>query len=261
MIRVQLVNQSAILSARDAKDLATGLTKYSRLVSQAWHMEQFSVSTQPYGADDWKFYVVDEFPAGAPQNALGYHAEQDDGTIVAYISASETMKPYPSPMPDGSTRQSPFGTIIDGVPTTGTIPGTPDLLWPGSLGEVLSHELAEAMVDASVNRLAVDWVNGRAWVMEVGDHADANRFVLTFGIRRVRMICQDFTLPSFYDNHGKAPFSYTGKVSAPFTIDKGAYGQWMPLAGFTTVGIDREDESDPRIRVVPALPTASLMLD
>ena len=230
MIRVHLINESAKVTPGQAKDLATGLTKYGNMVAAAWHQEQVKVDVT---GGDWEFHIVDQFPVGAPQNALGYHDLAGD-KVVAYISTALTMPKMLAPDVNGNWFPSPFGTIISGVG------GIPDTLMPGSLAEVLSHELAEAMVDPFVNRYAYDDAGKQFWLVEVGDHADAYGFVLTFGFRKVQMICQDFTLPSFYDGQGVAPFSYTGKVSNRFTLDKGGYAYTVAAGAVSTPGMDKD---------------------
>ena len=99
---------------------------------------------------------------------------------------------------------------------------------PMSLFEVLTHELAEAMVDPSVNRYALA-PDGKMWLIEIGDQADAYRFVVDIptllinGRPKTRAIAQDFTLPAYYEPATPAPYSHTGKVSGAWKIDTGCY--------------------------------------
>ena len=232
VIKIHLINESKTVTSAQTKDLATGLTVYGGIVAQAWGLDQVHVSTGTFPGS-WEFHIVDEFPAGAPSGALGYHDLVGD-KVVAYISTELTMGHNATIAPP-----SPFGTIIPAIPAVGTLPAQPEQLLPQSLAEVLTHELAEALVDPFVNRYAFDEAAQQMWMVEVGDHADAYRFKLTFGLRRVSMICQDFTLPSFYDNEGVAPFSHTGQVSARFTVDKGCYAYKIAAGAASSVGNDK----------------------
>jgi hypothetical protein len=231
MTNIQLINQSKKINATQMKVMVAGLQKYGNLVTKAWGLEPVKVSTTATpGA--WEFYFVDTPPKGFPANALGYH-DYVDNKIISYISTVLTMPVIDPLLP----KVSPWGFIFDMGDGTET-------LMPMSFMEVVTHELADALLDANVNRYALNEVDGLMWFIETGDHAGAYRFALDVptllinGRKTTRMICQDFTLPSFYTNQAPAPYSYTGKVSNRFTIDPGCYGYFVQGGAGHTVGFD-----------------------
>lgn len=230
MTTIHLVNQSAKIKPWQHKALAQGAQKYATLVAKAWGLEAVKVTTEP-AVGAWEFYLVDKLPADGPQGALGYH-DVKDGKVCAYISTEITMGVIAGlPMP------SPFGVII---PAFG---GTPESLFGPSVFETLTHEVAEALCDPLINRYHLDDATGKAWLVEVGDQAAAYRFKVSirYGalLKRVDMVAQDFTLPSFYA-HGSAPFSYTGKVSGSFVVDEGCYAYMLPAGAGIKVGFDKD---------------------
>jgi hypothetical protein len=233
MTTVRLINQSKKINSTQTKVLAAGLQQYGNLVAKAWGLEPVKVVTTPT-AGAWEFYFVDTPPAGFPPTALGYH-DYKNNKIISYISTVLTI-PAIDPL---LGKVSPFGIIIPAIDSS-----TPEFLMPMSFMEVLSHELADALLDANVNRYALNEVDGLMWFIETADHAGAYRFAINVptllinGRKTTRMICQDFTLPSFYTNQAPAPYSYTGKVSDRFTIDAGCYGYFVQGGAGHTVGFD-----------------------
>jgi hypothetical protein len=227
MTVIQLVNQSKKINTTQLGNLCLGMQKYANLVAKAWGLQAVTVTSSPTkGA--WMFFLVDQFPAGGPVNALGYH-DFVNGQVVAYVSTAMTMPTLPAPL-----KITPWGVIIPGLGST------PETLMPGGFSEVLAHEIAEALVDPTVNRFAQDAHTGDLWLIEVGDQADAFRFTVTVGtLRKVRMIVQDFTLPSYYVAGSSGPWSYTGKVSAPYALDGNAYCYKVSGGIAHTVGYDR----------------------
>lgn len=207
--------------------LAAGAQVAANIVAADWGLRQVVVNTTPAPPTPsyaWKFYLVDKFPPAAPQRAYGYHTVEGD-TVVAYINV-----PLCS---------SIFGTITDfpqvGTPKDSFYTPQKQILFPGSVSEVLTHELAEALVDPQVNRYADDGTDapGNMWMIEVGDHADSWRYVVTGSVttttgtiikrrttRTQRMIAQDHTTPAFYDSYNTTgPYSHTGNAPGPFKID------------------------------------------
>jgi hypothetical protein len=228
---IQLINQSKKINSTQVKVMVKGLAMYGNLVAKAWGLEPIVVTQKPT-AGAWEFYLVDKFPIGGPTGALGYH-DYVGNKVVSYISTELTMPVIDPLLP----KVSPWGFIFD----MGN--GTENLM-AMSFFEVLAHELADALLDAYVNKYALNEVDGLMWFIETADHAGAYRFVLDVptilinGRKTTRMICQDFTLPSFYSNQAPPPYSYTGKVSNRFTIDPGCYGYFVQGGAGHTVGFD-----------------------
>lgn len=231
MTTIQIINQSKKINSTQTKVMVKGLEQYGNLVAKAWGLEPVVV-TQKAVEGAWQFYLVDKFPVGGPVNALGYH-DYVGNKVVSYISTAMTMPDIDPLLP----KVSPWGFIFD------MGDGTENLM-PMSFMEVLTHELGDALLDANVNRYALNEVDGLMWFIETCDHAGAYRFamdvptLLINGRKTTRMICQDFTLPSFYTNQAPAPYSYTGKVTNRFVIDPGCYGYFVQTGAGHTVGFD-----------------------
>lgn len=90
--------------------------------------------------------------------------------------------------------------------------GLPSLLSGAfSLSVVISHEILEALGDPGANRWA-DTGRGFMVALEMCD------VVESFSYEIDGVSVSDFTLPSFFDPTGQAPYSYLNKPGAPMTI-------------------------------------------
>jgi hypothetical protein len=250
MINVALMNQSKKVTTAQTKILAAGLTVYARPISPEWFAADVKVTaylaTDLIPRDAWPFYICDKLPAGSPPRAYGYH-DYVDGKPVAWISTALTM-PLASSSPFGliqsATPAIPPFIDVDGKLNPG-LPAQPERLFSGSLCEVLSHELAEALVDPTINRYA-DNGQGQMLLMEVGDIADNLRYTVTVvtGVlrKKVRMIVQGWAKRSAYVVGAKPPYSYPDGISAPFVLNtaEGCYGWQVLVTGAGAgVGFDR----------------------
>ena len=61
--------------------------------------------------------------------------------------------------------------------------------------------------------------------MEVGDHCFGSYSLLV--VDGKNCVIPDYTLPSFYDVKGVAPFTNLNAVKAPFTMTPKGYGYWI----------------------------------
>jgi hypothetical protein len=189
MTNITLINEVPnLLSTGDLGRIRTAMETYANLVAVAWTLSAVTVvvSDTPI-AGNYNFYITNRIKMGT--GILGYHTKDVAENITGYIKER-----YIS----------------------------------GSFSEVLSHEIAEALVDPLINLYKIDKVNKKSWLVEVGDQAYNSRFVIPvssgpLNLVITRILCADFTLPSFYDNAGLAPYSYAKGVSAPFHLEKTCY--------------------------------------
>ena len=228
MTQIVLVNKSVKLTADNMDVLTIAMQTYVNAVTKAWSLEAATVkysTTKISGA--WNFYLVDTFPADAPKNSLGYHNYSAAEGVFGYISAALTM---PTPV------RTPFGKILYGRKATKAHAATITRLEHGSLSEVISHELAEALIDPYINNYKLNDLDGSKWLIEVGDQAHAYNWMTTVTrgiIKRISqdLILADFTLPSFYTNKLLAPYSYTNQVTSSFHLDKNCYAYIIDKSG------------------------------
>jgi len=218
---------SSRVTGSDLKIMAIGQTKYARLVTNAYGLKPIEVYFAPNGPRNKNDFVIDIQENLSAPGILGEH-QLIDNRVVITISASATI---PDPI------VSPFGIILDS-------PNGDPFLWPGSMSEVISHEIAESLLNQWANCFRYDQVNNQLVFMEICDIADAYRFPITVrtGIlgSKQQMICQDFGLPAAWDNQATSgPYSHTGQLSGPFKLDKNCYRFVMPAGAWTPQGIDR----------------------
>lgn len=84
----------------------------------------------------------------------------------------------------------------------------------GSLTVVMTHELAEAIVNPFVDKYVIH-KNRRVYI-EIGDPS-----YNTFYINKYEVA--DFAYPSFYKKSGKAPYSHTRALKKPFRFLTGYF--------------------------------------
>jgi hypothetical protein len=214
MTNITLINEVPnLLSTGDLGRIRTAMETYANLVAVAWTLSAVTVvvSDTPI-AGNYNFYITNRIKMGT--GILGYHTKDVAENITGYINADRTLKRV----------GAPFGWILRAYPKL----KIKERYISGSFSEVLSHEIAEALVDPLINLYKIDKVNKKSWLVEVGDQAYNSRFVIPvssgpLNLVITRILCADFTLPSFYDNAGLAPYSYAKGVSAPFHLEKTCY--------------------------------------
>ena len=216
-MKLAIVNQCTRLTATHLEVLRSRMAIYINQVAADWNRPGVNVvaAIDTVQDADMNFYIVDHFPAGAPSNALGYHAVDKTGKPVGYINASRAW-------PAAVHGMTPYGTIVRGSAATKTRAARPEKLTAGSLSEVLSHEMSEAFIDPHINFYKTDTATGKTWLVEVGDQAHAYRYKIE-GTDGPPVIVADYSLPAFYDRKAAGPFSKTGQVSAAFTLDHNCY--------------------------------------
>ena len=197
---IHLDNQAS-LTTTEMVILTKHVQDYTNLVTSAWGIEQRLVTTVPtVGA--WSVFITYK---NRHTNASGYHDALNNVPVIyclpntAYNRFGKYRKPW----------------ILRGK----TI--LKESFRPGLL-TVICHEVAEALIDANNDRYSAPDTSGHEWRVEIGDHCfgayftDANNYVYP-----------DFTLPSFYDTKGVAPFTHLKSVGKPFTLTPKGYGYWI----------------------------------
>jgi hypothetical protein len=222
MTQLHLVNSGAITNeelsiTRDAvQDFTNIATKY-------WPAPSVSLVTSGTVSipDAKNIYITDD---KINAKALGYHVANP---VAAFISPKmnrvTTLSLRRRLNLLGTVREHPGLNVKNKV----IIAAKPTLFIPGMIS-VICHEIVEMLADPNLDNWKV-MPDGSSVLVEVGDHANAFHFkaVITSTIKGkvvTNKVCfPDFTLPSFYDAKGVAPFSYTGAVTAPFTFLHGCY--------------------------------------
>ena len=74
-MNIRIINSSKRLSTADLGTLVKAMTVYTAAVAKAWSMPAPTITVgQPDPTATINAFLVEEFPAGAPANALGYHS-------------------------------------------------------------------------------------------------------------------------------------------------------------------------------------------
>jgi hypothetical protein len=237
-MKVTLVNQTDQISASELATMVKAVQSFADLATKAWQKSPLQVSSASLRVDKtWNVYLSGN---KAMAGAYGYHVVEN-GLPAAYISPTTcrlTAKESASHDDNlwGVVRKHPAitttskGVVMGGKvivkPKTRTTPGRPTFYIPGMVA-VICHELAEMIADPAIDNWATipvgtkDFPNGATVLVEIGDHTPGH-FDVTFGTQDV--VFPDFTLPSFYDAKGKAPYSYIGGIiTAPFQFVHRAY--------------------------------------
>lgn len=101
-----------------------------------------------------------------------------------------------------------------------------------SVSETLSHELIELLGDPDGNTCAQSPTDGRIWAMELCDACESETY------RIDGILVSDFVLPHYFAPPGdasRARYDWLGKVTAPFQILPGGYGQYLTAHGWKQV--------------------------
>jgi hypothetical protein len=102
-------------------------------------------------------------------------------------------------------------------------------LYSEGLVTTICHEIAEMIGDPMVTSFSSPDSKGRKWLMELCDPVFGSYSF--YSVNGQIAILPDFALPSFYDVHGKAPFSFFGGATAAFTMTPAGYGYYEGPSG------------------------------
>ena len=230
--KINIVIQTPLLNPSTFPAIVAIEQQHANLVALDWNLPAQTVSIgTSIDPSAWLNVIVGDTHV-FPVNVLGEHIPADkNGNVLAYVSAHKTL----------TRAGAPFGDIVRGRKATAFSKATPDKLVSDGFMECLTHEIAESMVDPTVGRYSLAKSKNQKWLVEVGDQAHAYLFLISYTDPKTKVVtqavCADYTLPSFYQEGAKAPYSHTGKVSAPFTLDVGCYAKIVdattnkPVAG------------------------------
>jgi len=213
MRTITFVNESKYLAAPDFASIGSALGIFVTQVTKAWNLEEtVVVSSNTRSTNGWNVCVVDHFPQSL--QAYGYH-EVLNGQPIAYILG-------------GSFRTAPLGKFRKGISFKGKVLSQ-DRYQQGTAA-VVFHEVVEMLVDPNINAVSAPDSKGRTWLMEPADHVRGLLYKITSRDGK-DVIAPNWTLPSFYDLHGVAPYSYIPSVTTPFTLTPEGYGFYKDIAG------------------------------
>lgn len=205
MLYVTIYNQSTEIDDHHAVDLAYALNhQVSRDVAPVWQLRAVHVVLAPRGTPvkaepgNWPLTLFENTDQAG---ALGYHDE---------VHGVPLMKVFVKTC------------LQDGV----------------SPSSCASHELLEALIDPSINRLADDGA-GKAWAIEVGDPVQNDSYYIP-GASGAPVEVSNFAFPALFDPQGSGRLDHLGKAKAPFGGSPGGYMQWTSdLANWHQIGEDR----------------------
>ncbi len=200
MITIALIRSTNLLTDAEVQSIAVGL--------QFWHDEHFGPA---WGTEVAVIYVLpgQSIPAGAWQLWL-----QDRSPIPADLAFHDVESGVP------------FGRCyVDDADADGTPRTVP-----------VSHELAEMLINPFVTGLVPCVLNGVAGTVEkeCADAIEDPRYAVAVEGRSGDMWPMTaFVLPSWFDPHGRAPFSWpvVPEIDRPFALAPGGYIPFQPNGG------------------------------
>ncbi len=120
-----------------------------------------------------------------------------------------------------------------------------------SVSSTISHEILEALGDPDGNTCAQSPVDGKIWATELCDACETETYLID-GIE-----VSDFCLPAYFSppsDRSHARYDYLGRVTAPFQILPGGYGQYLTSHGWHSVEVPRGHAA---MRIALGRPTPS----
>ena len=203
-MKIQLINQSTV-SDTDFKNVVAAMQAFVPMVAKAWNIPDVQVTTDK---GDWLVYITEQF---RHLGAAGYHTLAN-GVPVAYIS----------PKASGTSIYGKFWKAV-------TVKGKqllPDRYTEG-LVTVVAHEIAEMLCDPQIQTVSGVDFKGRKWLIEVCDHVFGVYQSIT--VNGQLCVIPDVTTPTFYDQHGQAPYDIFNTIQAPFIMSPKGYGYYYDL--------------------------------
>lgn len=204
---IAVVNHSARIAETDLDLAVRAVAHQVRYdVAPEWGARSISVvhatakSHIPAGA-----YVIGVYDDADQANALGYHSEQQDGTVYGKV--------FVAPVLDNG------GSALDG---------------PLSVSAVLSHEVLETFADPHVQLWASDGGN-YLYAYEVCDAVEDSSYTVNVDGRHVAV--SNFVTQAYFDAQAPkgAKLDFLGTLTKPFQIAKGGYAVRITLGKTTTV--------------------------
>jgi hypothetical protein len=204
---VAVQNHSTRVSDADVSLMVRAVAHQVRYdVAPAWGSKTAAVVFVPVGsAVPAGSYVITVYDDADQADALGYHTEDENGTIYGKV--------FVSPVLDNG------GTVSVG-----------EL----SVSAVLSHEVLETFADPHVQLWSSDGTDG-LYAYEICDAVEDGAYAVHIAGKRVSV--SNFVLPAWFDSQTPAGerVDFLGQLSRPFEISQGGYAVKITLGKDTKV--------------------------
>ena len=220
MRQVVLIDEVGVALV-DMRNLVIAAQHYADLVAKAWNCEPVTVSTTP-SKGAWNIYLTERLRA---RTSKGHHnVDKATGLPFAWVSsASVGGKPYGTYLKEHITKP----LVVGGV-TMRPSRIRPAVYRDGIIS-IICDELGEMMIDPILKTFSAPDSMGRSWLVEISAHCYGKFFALT--IAGKVCVFHDFTLPSYYDLNGKAPFTFNNALRAPFERTRTSYAYYLNASG------------------------------
>lgn len=195
---ITIVNKSTVIKDTDVLLMVKACNILVGDLATAWNLKQPTIifNSNKNATGNWYFYMVDS-DSSVP-NALAYHT-QTNKLIVGYV-LSQTILNY--------------GGVILYKDTRTT-----------SIAAALFHEIAEALLDGTVNV----WWQAPTNILFAAEVCDpVQNIIIPVMVDNITVGLSDFIYPSWKDSNilsknPKAQICHSGILKNPFTITSGGY--------------------------------------
>lgn len=205
LVTVGVLNKSTLLSADDWRAMIGLANVWLEQVGAVWGIWWACAEAADEAAlSSYKiqFVIADGLPQDEP-GALGYHTEQADGGIRAYIAVQPVLKAGGVALIDPANPQNP------------------------SVLGVFTHELGEALADAFCNLFALgpERKEGALFAYEICDPVEAWQYEVTLPDGSAKGAASDWVYPEWFDLNAPegTQVDKMGRCSKPFEIASGGY--------------------------------------
>lgn len=203
---ISVVNESSLVSNADVAIMCAAIQIQLDLhFLPAWNLKGATVKFYADKAQipgySWVVSVLDN---ATTAGALGYHADETDGLVDAFVFAEPVL--------------SNGGTIM-----------VYDVTNPSqyTVSATLSHEILEMVLDPYANgfSLGTQITQGNLYAQEACDPVENDSYPVE--VNGVQVACSNFIFPSWLNGSATAPknmpFDYLKKLSTPYSMDSGGY--------------------------------------
>ena len=205
-----IVNESTMVTAADSHVLAECLQHSLAVFCDQWGLvhprveavQGAAAGTQEQAEGECLIVLFDD---ADQQGALGYHTLTPDG------------KPYAEVFVRDSVADLSGATSVQGV--------LPRDLLLATLMSVIDHEGKEAALDPDAADM-VDDGTGTLWAKEACDAVESDNDPTPITLHdgtTVTATLSNHLLPDYFRPGSPGPWDHSGKLTGPFTYDKGGY--------------------------------------
>ena len=202
---ISVVNKSTLVKDADVDTMCKAIQSQLTLhVLPAWHMTAVTVTFVPTSGVkkipgySWVVYMIDDDTQ--VEGALGYHQEETNGEIDAFIMAKPILD-------NGGT------TLVYDPKNPGQY----------TVSATLSHEIIEMVGDPFTNNYSDN--GSTSYCHELCDAVEQIGYGVAVGGTTVSV--SDFLFPSYFNPDANlalnAPFNYLKTLTKPFTMLAGGY--------------------------------------